>query len=176
MTQAVKKNGLNYGIIIGVISVVVTTLMYVIDLNLFSKWWIGIILFLINLILGIVAIAKTKSALGGFISFKEAFTTFFIAMAIGGLISALYMFILFNFIDPEAKDVIMQNIKEMTADMMNGMGAPSEDIRKTIEEMEKTDNFSLISQAKSYMWSLLFYIIIGLIVAAAMKKNKPEFE
>lgn len=176
MNTAVKKNGLNYGIIIGVLSIVFTSLMYAIDISLFSKWWIGIVIFLINLILGIVAVAKAKATLGGYITFKEAFTTFFIAMALGAAIGSVFMFVLFNIIDPGAKEEIMRSVKEMTVNMMQGMGAKTEDIRKTIDELDKNDNFALVSQLKSYMWGLLFYIIIGLIVAAAMKKNKPEFE
>lgn len=176
MTQTVKKNGVNYGIIIGVISIVVSTIMYVIDLSLFSKWWIGIIMFLVSLVIGIMAIAKAKSSLGGYISFKEAFTTFFIAMALGAAMSTIFMFILFNLIDPGAKEVIMEDVKEMTVNMMQGMGARTEDIRNQVEQLENTDNFSLVSQLKSYVWGLLIYIIIGLIVAAVMKKNKPEFE
>lgn len=176
MNAAIKKNGLNFGLIIGVISIAVTTIMYVTDLAFFSKWWVGILIFLIDMILGIMAIGKAKAAMGGFISFKEAFTTFFIAMAIGAAIGSIYMFILFNFIDPAAKDVIMQSIKEMTVTTLQNAGMKSEDIRKQIEMMDESDNFGLVGQLKSYVFGLIFYIIIGLIVAAAMKKNRPEFE
>ncbi|OYQ38020.1 hypothetical protein CHU92_06875 [Flavobacterium cyanobacteriorum] len=176
MTQAVKKNGVTFGIIIGVISIIISAIMYATDLSLFTKWWVGIVLFFINLILGIVAVGKAKASQGGFISFKETFTTFFIAMAIGAAISSTFMFILFNFIDPGAKDIILENVKEMTVNMMQEIGSSTEDIKKTVEKLDETDNFSFASQLQSYMWGLLLYIIIGLIVAAIMKKNKPEFE
>jgi len=176
MTEAVKKNGLNFGIIIAVISILVTVLMYAVDVKLFANYWVGIILFIVNLVLGIIAVAKAKKALGGFISFKDAFTTFFIAMALGAFISTLFTYVLFNLVDPEAKEVIMDEVITKTVTMMEGMGTPSDDMRTMIEEMKKTDNFSLGSVAKSYVFGLIFYIIVGLIVAAAMKKNKPEFE
>lgn len=133
-------------------------------------------MFVVNLVLGIVAVNKAKTAMGGYITFKEAFTTFFIAMAIGALIGSVFMFILFNFIDPGAKEIVMQQVKEMTVNMMQKMGAKTEDIRKTVDELDKNDNFSFGSQIKSYVFGLVFYIIIGLIVAAATKKNRPEFE
>ncbi len=176
MTEAVKKNGIKFGIILGVISILLTTIIYSIDIGLFVNIWVGIGIFLLNLVIGIIGVAQTKKALNGFISFKEAFTVFFIEMALGAAIGTIFMFLLFNIIDPSVKQTIMDRSVEMTVNMMNSMGAKTEDIRKTVENMKETDNFSPLNQLKSYAFGLLFYIIIGLIVAAAMKKNKPEFE
>lgn len=176
MTEAVKKNGINFGVTIGVIAVLATVVMYAVDVKLLANYWVGICLFIINLVLGIVAVAKTKKTLNGFITFKEAFTVFFIAMAIGAAINMVFLYILLNFIDPAAKVVIMDRVTEMTVNMMQSMGAKTEDIRKTVEEMKATDSFSLVSQLKSYAGGLIFYIIIGLIVAVAFKsKAKEEF-
>ncbi|WP_294825164.1 DUF4199 domain-containing protein [uncultured Flavobacterium sp.] len=176
MTEAVKKNGVNFGLIVGVVSIVITSIMYAVDVKMFANYWIGICLFIVNLVLGIVAVAKAKKAMGGYISFKDAFTTYFIAMAIGALIGSVFMFLLFNVIDPGAKEIIMERVVEMTVSMMEGFGAKSEDIRKTVEDMKATDSFGLVSQIKSYFGGLVMYIVIGLIVAASMKKNKPEFQ
>lgn len=176
MTEAVKKNGLNFGLIVGVTSIVITSIMYAVDVKMFANYWIGICMFVVNLVLGIVAVAKAKKAMGGYISFKDAFTTYFMAMAIGAALGSIFMFVLFNLIDPGAKEIIMERVVEMTVSMMEGFGAKAEDIRKTVEDMKAIDNFGLVQQLKSYIWGLLFYIIIGLIVAASMKRNKPEFE
>lgn len=176
MTETVKKNGISFGVTIGVIAVLASVIMYAVDVKLMANYWVGICLFIVNLVLGIVAVAKTKKALNGFITFKEAFTVFFIAMAIGAAISSIFIYILLNLIDPAAKVVIMDRVTEMTVNMMQSMGAKTEDIRKTVEEMKQTDSFSLVSQLKSYAGGLIFYIIIGLIVAVAFKsKAKEEF-
>lgn len=83
MTNLVKKNGLNFGITIGVISILSTTIIYIVDLKMFGNFWAGIPLILISIILSIIAVSKTKKGLDGFISFKEAFTTYFISSALG---------------------------------------------------------------------------------------------
>lgn len=176
MTEAVKKNGVKFGIILGVVSILITTIIYSTDIGLFINIWLGIGIFLLNLIIAIIGVAQTKKALNGFISFKEAFTVFFIEMALGAAIGMLFMFLLFNVIDPSAKQTMMDQTIEMSVNWMQKANTPTEDIRKAVEEMKETDNFSLLNQLKSYAFFLLFYIIIGLIVAAAMKKNKPEFE
>lgn len=176
MADLVKKNGVNFGIIIGVISIVATTLMYVIDVKMFANFWVGLILFFISLIVGIIAVAKTKQGMGGYISFKHAFSVYFIAMAIGAALGTIFMYILFNFIDPGAKEVVINAAIEKTVTMMQNFNVKTEDIRQTVDKMKENDNFTILNQLKSYVFGLIFYIIIGLIVAAAFKKNKPEFE
>lgn len=175
MSNFIKKNGVNYGLIIGVISIVFTTIMYIIDVRMFANFWLGLIIFFINLILGIIAVASTKKQLDGYISFKEAFSVYFFAMALGAAISMIFMYIMFNLVDPSAKEIIMDAAIEKTVEMMKGFGSKTEDIKNTVEQMEAVDNFSLISQIKSYFWSLLLYIIVGAIIAAALRRKKPEF-
>ena len=176
MTDAVKKNGINFGIIVGGVSVLASTLMYVIDLKLFVSWWVGIVLFLISLSIGIIGIGKAKKEMGGFITFKEAFTTFFIIMAIGVAISIAFNIILLNFIDPDAKETIKDHLIEMTMEINQKFDTPAEIVKQQMEEIQNNDPYSPQKQALSYVWILLFYIVVGLIVAVSMKKNKPEFE
>ncbi|MFP9113565.1 DUF4199 domain-containing protein [Flavobacterium sp. RHBU_3] len=173
MNEAVKKNGITFGLVIGGISVVLLTLMYAIDLKLFVNMWIGILTFFVNLAIGIYAIAKVKKAQGGYASFKEAFTTYFIVMLIGAGIYSIYTFFIFNVIDPDIKPVVTEHVVETTAKMMQGMGAKTADITKTLNEIRKADSFSIVALAKSYIWGLIMHIIIALIVAAVMKKQDP---
>lgn len=176
MTEAVKKNGLNYGIIVGVASIIIAVLIYVIDLTAFSNWMIGLLMLAVNTILGIMAVSKAKSALGGYISFKEAFTTFFLALLIGSILYILFMYILWNFIDPEGANAVVEATIEKTVEWMQAAGTPAGDIKEMVEQMRASDNFGLVGQLKALAGSVIIYSIIGLIVAAAMKKNKPEFE
>ncbi|MFY7729482.1 MAG: DUF4199 domain-containing protein [Flavobacterium sp.] len=173
MNTAIKKNGVMCGLIIGGLSVITLTLMYITDLKLFVNMWIGIVMFFVNLAIGIYAVAKVKKAQGGYATFKEAFTTYFIAMLIGTAINSLYIYLIFNIIDPEIKPVVTEYVVETTAKMMQGMGAKSADVIKSLEQIRKADSYSIVALAKSYVWGLLVHIIIGLIVAAILKKQNP---
>lgn len=172
MTDVIKKNGVNFGVILGVFSIVATALIYSIDITMFASFWIGLILFAVSLIIGIVAVAKSKKALGGFISFKEGFTVYFIAMALGSAISSLFMYVLFNFIDPSAGQEVIDASIEQTVSMMQNYGVSTSDIAETVEKIKESDNFSLGGIIQSYFYGLLFNIIIALIVAASFKKNR----
>ena len=76
INEAIKKNGITYGIALGVILALITATMYSIDLKLFVSNWTGPSIFVINLVVGITLLVKTKKDLNGFFSFKDAFTAF----------------------------------------------------------------------------------------------------
>ena len=96
--------------------------------------------------------------------------------AAAGFILTFFNILLYNFIDVEfaqmAKDVII----EKTYEMMEGFGASEFMVDEAISEIEKQDSFSVESLAKGYVFGLPVYIILSLIIAAFIKRNKPEFE
>lgn len=169
MNDVIKKNGISFGIISGVISVLTTTLIYVIDLKLFTSWWIGILSITIYLILGILLMTKTKKELNGQFIFKDAFTTYFICAVIGILISVIFNIILFNFIDPSAKETIKDLTMKMMVEMMNKFGAPAASINEALKGLKENDQFSIGNLLKGGLTNILVSSIFGLILAAIFK-------
>lgn len=177
MNDIIKKNGVTFGIILGVYFILRTTIMYSVDLKLFVNGFIGIGDFIVSLILGVIAVSKAKKSLGSFITFKEAFTTYFIAMVIGLSMYTVFNIILFNVIDPGAKDILKQHFMEYALNMMQSLGGGNNSaiIKQSVEQIKNTDTFGPFEQLKGLVISILLYSVVGLIVAAIMKKNKPEF-
>lgn len=175
MNEIIKKNGINFGILTGVISVLITSSIYIVDLSLMTKWWLGLTILAVYIVIGCVLLAKTKKDLGGFMSFKEGFTTYFISALIGIAISVIFNILLFNVIDPEAAVTLKEMTLKSTADMMKNFGAPTSEIKKAIEKMEDYDQFSTLEQLKGSIWSIVGASIFGLILAAIFKKDKPVF-
>jgi len=173
MTNTIKKNGVTFGIILAAYFVIRTALVYSIDLKLFVSGWFGFVDFIVLLVLTIVAIAKAKKAMGGFISFKEAFTVYFITVLIGLVTYTVFNMLLFNVIDPEAKEIVREEVITKTVETMKSFGGDSAMLKETITKMRETDSFSIPQQALGLGMGLLMYSVIGLIVAVAMKKNKP---
>lgn len=176
MEKALRSTAINYGIYLGLIITSITVVAYAVNLEVFTKWWYGILLLLIIIMAGIISSAKARSLSGGFISFKQAFSSYFIPIAVGVLISTTVGIVLFNVVDPEAAEVIKQRSIEATVEMMEGFGSPQETIDQQIAVLEETDQFSAIGQLKGIAWQLLFYSIIGLLVAAIIKKKDPNAE
>ena len=117
-TSTLKKSAMNYGLLLGGILALMTTLMYVMNVELFTKWWVGILSMLLVIILGVISVAKAKGLLNGFISFKEAFTAYFITVAIGYLISTFVGILIFTVIDPDLATFIQERTIEITAELV----------------------------------------------------------
>ena len=173
VNEIIKRNGVTFGITTGIISALITTSIYAIDLNLFTSWWIGILSITIYLIIGIILLSKTKKELNGVFSFKDAFTTYFISAVIGILISTLFNIILFNFIDPSAKDTLRELTIKYTVNMMQKFGTPASAINEAIAKLKENDPYSIIELLKGSVFSIVFSSIFGLLMAAFFK-SKPS--
>jgi hypothetical protein len=175
MNEIIKKNGITYGIITGVISVLITTILYVVNIELFVSPWVGFSSIAIYIIIGILLLSKTKKELNGIFSFKDAFTTYFISAVIGILISVAFNIILFNFIDPGMKDTIKDLTIKYTTEMLQKFGTPASAINDAIKELDANDQFSIAKLLQGSIFSVLFSALFGLILAAIFK-SKPSYQ
>ena len=173
MNEIIKKNGITFGFIIGLFSVLTTTVIYIINLELFTKWWIGIITIIFSISIGCILVSKTKKQMGT-ITFKEVFSVYFIAASIGYLISTIFNYLLFNFIDPEAKERIKEIVIKYTVDILEKIGSPKSAINEAIKKMNETDSYSIGNLFFSYAFSLVIIAIFGLILAAIFKSKSSS--
>jgi len=157
MNEIIKKNGVTYGAILGLISIASTTLIYITDIKLFMSWWIGGISLILNIVIGIFLVSNTKKQLNNTISFKDAFSVYFIAGVLGSTVSALFNYFLFNFIDTQAKETLKEMTIKYTVEMMEKFGTPKEVLNQTIAELQKADNYSL----ENIFMGLLFWLLFS---------------
>ena len=175
MNEIIKKNGISYGIITGVLGALITATIYAIDLKLFTAWWVTVLTVSFYIIIAIALLTKTKKELKGIFSFKDAFTTYFISAVIGILISVLFNIILFNFIDPSAKESIKEISIKYAVEMMQKFNAPSSAINEAVKKMQENDQFSIIELLKGSAFSIVFSSLFGLLLALIFK-SKPSQE
>lgn len=171
INDVIKQNGITYGIIVGIALCVITTLMYIINLELFIAWWTTLLSFSIFIIIPSLLLIKTKTTLKGKLPFKDAFTTFFICSLIGLLISVSYKIILFNFIDPSIKDSLLELTINYLKNTSVKFGVPTSSLNEMIQNLKKSDPFSIGEQAKGAVINLFFCGILGLVMAAFFKSN-----
>jgi hypothetical protein len=175
VNEIIKRNGITYGVITGVILCLITASMYAIDLELFIAWWTTLLSFSIIIIVPIISLTKTKKELNGVLPYKEAFTSYFIAAAIGILISIAFKIILINFIDPSVKDTLLDLTIKYLISTSEKFGVPASAMNETISKLKESDPFSIIEQLKGSVFNLFFCAILGLIVAAFFKsKSTPQ--
>jgi len=174
MEQTTKSDIINYGLYLGAFTSLITVVVYGIDINLFTAPWLGIVLFIVVVAFGAISAIKSRKLLGGFISFKQAFSSYFITIAVGTLISSIVGIVIFNYIDPEAAIYLNEQVLILTKETMERIGLPQEAIIAAIEEASKKDNFSLGAQTQAFVFRLVFYAVIGLIVGLIIKKTDPK--
>ena len=174
INEVIKKNGVTYGVIIGIASALVTATIYAVDLNLFTAWWMGILTIVISLTISIILLSKTKKELNGVFPFKDAFTTYFIAAVIGILISTTFNIVLFNVIDPGAKDTLSEIMIKYTVDMLQKFGTPASAINETIAKMKESNPYSTFELLKGSVFAIVVSAIFGLIFAAFFKSKSTQ--
>lgn len=176
MNEIIKKNGISFGVISGFISILITSFIYIVNIKLFTAWWISLVVFVIYLGMAIFLLSKTRKELMSIYSFKDAFTTFFIFSIIGILISVLFNILLFNVIDPSLKDSVKELSIEATVSMLKNFGTPSSAIKEAVEKISESNQFGIVEQLKGSLFSIIFSAIFGLILAAIFKsKPKDQF-
>ena len=176
METNTKSSAINYGLYLGGILALATILAYALKLELFTSITFGLILFTVTLTFGVISIIKSKKIQSGFITFKEAFTSYFITILIGIVISTLISFIIFNFVDPEAAVQLKELALDSQVEMLRNFNSPEEAIAAVVEASEKQgDLFSIGNVFTSLIGYIIFYSLIGLIISLIMKRN-PERE
>lgn len=176
MNEIVKKNGVKFGLISGIISILITSVVYAINIEIFGSFAFGLLLIAFYIGLGVYVVSTTKKELKGNITFKEAFTTYFIYCAIGILLANLFNYLLFSVIDPSAKDQLMEISLKKTIEFMEKFNSPKEAISEAVKQLKENDQYSIGNILKGSVFSILFSSLIGLIIAAIFKsKNRETF-
>jgi len=174
MEKTLKSNAINFGLYLGLALASINIVAYVIDVKLFGSMWVGIGIFVSIIIFGILSVNASKKMLGGYISFKKAFTSYFITVALGLFISSVIYFLIFNVVDTESAQVLAEMQIENQVKMLEGFGTPQSAIDEAVVKMQENDPFSLGNQLLGYAIFLTIMSLIGLVVAAVTKKNDPN--
>jgi len=169
-----KESAIQYGLVLGGILSISTVLMYALNQELFLSVWIGVGTILVVIGTGIFATAKAKDILGGFMSFKEAFTAYFITTAVGLAISTVVGILIFSIVDTELASYLNEQSIEMTREFMERFNTPQEVIDESLRELKEVDNFSIANQVKSYFSGLIVQAVIGLLIGLIFKKVDPN--
>lgn len=177
METSFKSSATNYGLYLGGILALSTIFAYALKLELFTSIPFAIFLFVVTITLGIISTYRAKKMQEGFITFKDAFTAYFITILIGITISAVISFVIFNFVDPEAAVQLKEMALNAQVEMLRNFNAPEESIASVVEASEKQGNlFSLGNVLTSLVGYIVFYSVIGLIIALIIKRNPENVE
>ena len=107
---------LNYGLILGIATILISVAIYAMGLTYKQDWKMGLLSFVIMSIIISLGIKKYKEVNGGFLSVGQGLKTGIGIALIAGIISILYSMIFINFIEPDYMEKMMDVTREKLMD------------------------------------------------------------
>lgn len=170
-----NNTAIRYGLVLAAIGIVSQLAIYTINVELMASMSSGLIMLVISIALIIYFARLLRQSRSGFATFKEMFGDIFTMLMISALVGAIFNYILFNFIDPELATTIKNLTIKNSEAMFVKLGMSAEQIDLALAEIEKQDMSMTIGKSVQQLAiSGIIYAIIGAILAAILKKNKPE--
>lgn len=178
--SSVFKDSIKYGIILGMISIIISVLVYIFDLVTISIWsgaLVGLLNIVIYFIVMLILLKNYRDkVLHGFMNYGKGILFATITAVYASLIIAVYTFLFNEVIDPDYQKNIMEKITEMTVDNLYQAGLPDDQIEKIIDDMQSRE---IPSSTKSALLSIpgniILVLIVSLIAAAFAKKKKDPY-
>lgn len=165
-----SKFVLNYGLILGIVMVVLGVVMYVADYHLNPHWVFSIISFAIFIAVVFYGIKAFKSENGGFLSLGEAIKVAVGIALIAGIISAIWAFLLSNYIEP---DYFAQMAEVQREQMVERFPEMTDEQLDQAAEMNSTFLKPWFTFSVTIVSNLLFGLLVGLVAGLIMKQKRP---
>ena len=173
MTDPIKKIGFRNGLFLGCLLILFSSYINFFHLELLTNVWLGFSTVFIIVAFGILSILQTKSKLGGLITFREAFSSYFFTILVGNLMSAVYLLLLYLFIlSPETKAIILQNMHDFDISLMKQNLMPSENIDQTELFYTTYNPFTTKYVFTGFIKYLLRDCLIGFLVALIFRNKR----
>ncbi|WP_430813556.1 DUF4199 domain-containing protein [Carboxylicivirga sp. RSCT41] len=170
-TVSASKAGVTFGVYLGLISIVFSLITYV--AGIVGESYVSWISFLISIAFLCWAMMNFRDKQnGGVLEYKQGVGLGFVTFLVGGIISAIFTFILFKFIDPGLVEQLVQKSLEEAV-------RKSPEIEGNLEMVEKWTRMLINPTAMAIMGvvaSAIGGIIISLILAAIFKKEPSIFD
>jgi len=160
------------GLLGAAVAIIVYLILWLIDPATYLKFgsWIGL---LIGLFFMYRAAKEARDLNDGYMEFAELFKVAFIMIAIMTTITAIFGYILFNFIDPNLVEVQKQIVSESVEKISGMMGEDA--AAEMVEKLEEQDYSLTIGRLiQGWAFGLVLWAIGAAIMSAIMKKKNPE--
>jgi hypothetical protein len=173
MEQSAKapfwKPALIYGAILGFVGILLGVIFYF--LNLTTQSWVALVSIAVSIaVMAYCLLAYRKEYLGGYASFGRIFVMALVIGIVASILSTIYTYVLHTVVDPDLTEKIRLMAEER---IMNNPRIPESMYEDLLDRME--DRFTPARMTRmALIWGVAANAIIGLILAAFIKKNPPE--
>jgi len=159
----------NYGVILGAISISISVVLYALGMHLEQNWVTGVLGFLAMVIILVIGIKKFKESKGGFLTWGQAVKIGVGISVVSAILATIYNLIFINFIEPGFMSQMMEIQQQAWADA----GMSGDQIEQSLEMAKKFQN-PAVTTAIGILAAAFFGFIISAIAGAIMKESEEE--
>ena len=160
---------LNYGLYYGIISVLISVVMYALGQHLEQGMGVMFLGFAVMIAFIILGIKKFKGDNSGLITWGQSVKIGVGIIVIGVLIALVYQQLFINFVEPD----FMQQVNEKTLQSLVDSGLSSEQIDAQMGIIKKMQT-PLISSAITLAFAAFLAFVFSAIAGAVMKETEGE--
>ncbi len=161
---------INYGIILGIATILVNVLGYTLNgLNPDRPFWEKALGWIVFIGVIFISIKKFREANNNTLKIGEALKTGLGVALIGGLITGIYIFIFFNYIEPTALDEILEMVQAKMLEDNPDMAEEQMEMAISITEKFMSPTAMIFL---TILGNLFMGLIISLISGLILKKEE----
>lgn len=170
------NTAIKWGIIYGLINIVLYGAIYAIDYTLLVSPWMSLLFIpmIVFPVLGTLALRKEE---GGFLVYGKAVMSCLTILVVSTLMGMIFQALLYHVIDTELAAKVKEATIAQTQGMMESFGASDADVEKAVAAVEeKNFDQTPVELLKGFLVGSVVSLVLSLILAIFLKKNKPVFE
>ena len=166
-----KENSADIGLKLGTLIFIISALLYLYDIKYITNGLLSGVSIFLTLGFGVYSIFNGRKLNQQIISFKNAFTAYFLCIVVGYLVVSVGDIIIFQFVDPEAGKILNEELMIQTKNKYETWQMPADQISMQLENMQNYPRYSYFSVFMNYIFILLINAFVGLFPAFILKKS-----
>ena len=164
-----------HGGIASCISIIISLVGYLLGVEMMVGWQISAAQMALILVTMALMSRAIRTDEGGYISFGRLFSHATIAMLCIVVAQQFFNFLLYNFINPDLIDVVVEVKIDAAAKMFESLNISGNLLSQALLDTEIAirDSFTLAGIFKGIIYSMIFWLIPAAIISGVMKRNNP---
>ncbi len=168
-----KNPGIPFGLKFGIVSIVMSILLYMMNPAYYLNYRV-VIIFVLSFYFLYLAAKTARDSMGGYISLGQSFLASFSTWIIATLLTTIFAYVFINFIDPTLPDLMLQIAEEAIEKTEEVFGG--EMAERLQEELEDNGvDMGIGNMLSSWLMGLLVGAFISFVIGLIVKKEEDVF-
>jgi hypothetical protein len=171
-TSVMLKSSATNGAILGLISILFVVVTYMTGDIYKGNVWLSVLSMVVSIaVLVYLVLSYRKTICGGYITYANAFIYSWLTYIFAGVLSVAFMVLLQTVIEPN----YMEKIADVQREILLKKGFSDSQVEQSMAMAAKFQT-PLYIAIVGFLWNALVGLVICLITAIFVKKDKPVFE